>query len=85
MMIRQKVNVREHKDYKYDKLIKERDKLTESIKNFEKKYFEGDRSGDEWHICPSPTAVYQCNLEYLSELCTFMHEKFNTDYVWGGK
>lgn len=83
MMISPKVYISEMKDYPYDKLIKERDKLVKLINIFEKKYFADERSEDEWHICPSPTTVYQCELEYLSELCAFMQEKFNTDYIWG--
>lgn len=84
MMIGSKMYIDEVKDYPYEKLIKERNKLAKSIKHFEKTFFAGDKSGEEWHYCPSPDVVYQCELEYLSELCAFMHEKFNTDYIWGG-
>ena len=83
MMISPQGYIDEVKDYPYDKLIKERNKLVNSIKRFEKSYFTGDKSGYEWHYCPSPDVVYQCELEYLSELCTFMQERFNEEYIWG--
>ena len=83
MMISPQVYIDEVKDYPYEKLIKERNKLVNSIKRFEKSYFAGDRSGDEWHYCQSPDVVYQCELEYLSELSDFMQERFNKEFIWG--
>lgn len=85
MMISPQGYIDEVRDYPYDKLIKERNKLVNSIKRFEKSYFTGDKSGDEWHYCPSPDVVYQCELEYLSQLCDFMQERFNKEYIWGGE
>ncbi|MCR5632455.1 MAG: hypothetical protein K6F60_03075 [Eubacterium sp.] len=81
MMISPQGYIDEVKDYPYDKLIEERNKLINSIMSFEKSYFAGDRSGDAWNNCPSPDVVYQCELEYLSELCAFMQERFNKEYI----
>ena len=83
MMISPQMFIDEVKEYPYDKLIKERNRLVKSLRDFEKSYFAGDKSGDEWHWCPSPDVIYQCELEYLSALCEFMKEKFNRDYIWG--
>ncbi len=83
MMISPQVYLDEIKDYPYEKLIKERNKLVKSIKKFEKNYFADDRSGEGWHYCPSPDVIYQCELEYLSELCAFMQERFNKEYIRG--
>ncbi|MCR5566720.1 MAG: hypothetical protein K6F61_07690 [Clostridiales bacterium] len=70
------------KDAPYTELIKERDELIESIRKFEKAELAGDRSDPAWGMCPSPDVQYQCDLEYLSELCNFMQEKYNNEYVW---
>ena len=84
MMIGAKTYVEQLKDAEYLELIKERDELIQSIKDFEEKEAVGDRSGDEWCIVsPSPVVKYQMYLEYLSALCAFMCEKYNKEYVRG--
>ena len=62
-------------DKSYAELIKERDELIESIRDFEK------NSADEeaYMICPSPDVIYQMNLEYLSELCRLIREKYREE------
>ena len=55
-----------------------------SIK-YETKDIAGDPSGEEWNIHPQPNVRYQMYLEYLSELCSFMKEKYNREYVWGDR
>ena len=85
MMISPNNYISEYTDSDYHELMDERDRLIKSIKGFEEKEKNGDRSGDEWNWDPSPEVVYQCNLEYLARLCSFMHEKYNTEYVWGDK
>ena len=67
----------------YKDLIKKRDELMRSIKRFEKAEASGERMGEERDIDPSPEVRYQVNLEYLSEVCSLMSEKYNEDYVWG--
>ena len=69
----------------YLELIKERDRLIRFLRHFEKKELAGDRSDPEWKYCPSPDVQYQMNLEYLATLCGIMQEKYNTEYVWGGR
>ena len=71
------------KDADYLELIKRREELLASIREFEAKEIAGDRSGEEWLTHPTPDVQYQVELEYLGELCRIMHEKYNTDYVWG--
>ena len=86
MMIGAKTYVEQLKDAEYLELIKERDELIQSIKDFEEKEAVGDRSGDEWCIIsPSPVVKYQMHLEYLGALCAFMRKKYNKDYVWGDR
>ena len=85
MMIAPITFIDELKDADYDTLIKERDELIRAIRSFEESDKRGDRSGEEWNICPSSEVRYQCNLEYLAELCAYMKEKYNEEYVWGDK
>ena len=63
----------------------ERDKLIRYIRKFEKKELAGDRSDPEWRYCPSPEVKYQMHFEYLEALCGIMREKYNSEYVWGGR
>lgn len=61
------------KDKCYEDLIKEKDKLVKEIQRF-----ENNKIIDcEFYMNPSPEAVYQCNLLYLSELCKLVHDSFN--------
>ena len=66
-----------YKDSNYKELLKIRDELIESIKGFEQ------NPDQDNGIMPSPQTIYQCNLEYLGELCKMIAEKFNEEYVWG--
>lgn len=77
--------IEDFKDADYSTLIKERDELIAYIVDYERKEKAGDRSGNEWMICPSPEVHYQMYLEYLAEICRLMHQKYNKDYVWGDK
>ena len=85
MMISPKGFVEECKEKTYKQLIQERDELVAYITEYENKKISGDRSGDEWNYCPSPEIRYQCHLEYLSELCKYMQQKYNEEYVHGDK
>lgn len=69
----------------YLELIKERDRLIRFLRHFEKKELAGDRSDPEWKYHPSPDVQYQVYFEYLAVLCGIMKEKYNTEYVWGGR
>ena len=85
MMISPEVYVEQLKDASYLELIREREQLIEGIRKFEKNELAGDRSDPEWRYCPSPDVQYQMHLEYLSGLCSFMQEKYNSEYVWGNQ
>lgn len=85
MMISTSSFIEQFETAEYLDLIDERDKLLVFIKEYEMKEIAGDRSGKEWNICPQPDVRYQMYLEYLSELCKFMREKYNNDYVWGDR
>ena len=76
-MISPEAYVIDLKDADYETLIQERNDLIELIQDFEEKEKAGDRSGAEWNILPSPKVQYQLNLEYLSEICKLMAEKYN--------
>lgn len=81
MMISPSSYVEELKDADYNTLIEERDELISFIVEFEKNEKAGDRSGDAWMMSPSPEVQYQVYLEYLSELCKLMYDRYNEEYV----
>lgn len=83
MMISSQGYIEEHKNDTFEELIKEREELIGAIKHLEKLVFSDDRMSEEWMIHPGPDVQYQMNLEYLSELCNFMSEKYNREIVWG--
>ena len=85
MMMSLKSYADQFTDASYTELIKERDCLIRYIRKFEKSEKANDRYGEEWMIHPSPEVRYQVYLEYLSELCSFMHKKYNEEYVHGEK
>jgi len=85
MMIDPKSFISEYKDSAYEELIALRDELVEDIRLFEAKEKAGDHSGPAWQFRPSPEVIYQMNLQYLAELCNFMQEKYNKEYVFGDK
>ena len=85
MMISPECYIEELKGKTYKQLIEERNELIKDIFEFEEKEMAGNRSGEEWLICPSPEVVYQSNLEYLSKLCEYMQQRYNKKYVHGDK
>ena len=85
MMISPASYIEHLQDAQYLELIEERDRLLQFIKEYEAKDIAGDRSGDEWSVHPQPDVRYQVYLEYLSEICGLMQEKYNHDYVWGDR
>ena len=85
MMIHSSSYIEQFKNAEYLDLIEERDSLLAFIKDYEIKDIAGDRSGEEWGIHPQPNVRYQEYLEYLSELCKLMKQKYSADYVWGDR
>ncbi|MDO4648557.1 MAG: hypothetical protein Q4B26_07890 [Eubacteriales bacterium] len=85
MMISPESYADQFKDASYEEWIKERNGLIRYIRKFEKLERANDRSGDDWMIHPTPEVRYQMYLEYLSEICSFMHKKYNAEYAHGDK
>ena len=83
MMISPNSYIDEHKNDSFEQLINERDSLIEEIRNLEKIVYDNDRSDSAWNIHPGPDVHYQVYLEYLSAICDFIKEKYNTEIVWG--
>ena len=67
----------EHRNDSYEKLLKVRDELIREIRAFERRKTPAERR----MICPSPEAVYQMNLQYLSVLCDYIAERYNSEFV----
>lgn len=67
----------------YPELIRERDRLIDFLRDFEKKEMAGDRSDPAWRMHPSPEVQYQVYFDYLAVLCGVMHRKYNSEYIWG--
>ena len=81
MMRDVKSYIEDLKNYDYFELIEEREELMQLIKDIEKKEIAGDRSGDEWRMCPNPIVHYITYLDYLGELCFLMNKKYKEDYL----
>ena len=81
MMISPKSYLDNHRDKDFEQLIKERDSLIKSITSLERIVFNEDRSGDAWKFHPGPDVKYQMELDYLSELCRFMSNKYNQEHL----
>ena len=85
MMSSPEVYVKQFQDATYPELIRERDDLMRFLQEFEKNETAGDRSGEDWEICPTPDVQYQMYLEYVSGLCALMKKRYNEEYVWGDR
>lgn len=85
MMISPETFIEHRRNATYLELIKERKRLIRIINKYEKNEIAEDHSGPEWLRTPSPVTQYQMYLEYLSELCSFMHKKYNAEYVHGDR
>ena len=67
------------KNKSYKELLPVRDELMQEIWTFENHSYDSELI----MMHPSPEVVYQCNLEYLGELCKLIADKYNQEYVWG--
>ena len=72
MMIGPTVYIDRFKNKSYKALLRERDRLLEEIRKFEK----GEIPEKERFMKPSPDVHYQMNLLYLGELCKLISEKY---------
>lgn len=75
-MIGPKTYIESLKDKSYQELLKEKTELNEEIEKFENNKSELPRN---YHLSPSPEVVYQCNLEYMAELCNLIAKKYRKD------
>ena len=66
------------KDKSYEELLKVRDELIVDILYFENHLEE--QMANEIYICPSPSLVYQWNLETLGKLLKLISKKFDEKY-----
>lgn len=80
MMMSPEMYVELNRDEPIEEIIKIRDELIDNIKNLEKIVFSKDRSSEEWNFHPGPDVRYQVNLEYLSQICVLLSEKYNAKY-----
>ena len=80
MMMSPEMYVELNRNEPIEDIIKIRDELIDNIKDLEKIVFSKDRSSDEWNFHPGPDVRYQVNLEYLSQICILLSEKYNAEY-----
>lgn len=78
MMISSEGFIEMIKDLSYAELIQEKNKLIAEIERFE----NGEIHTGERVIHPTPEVIYQCNLEYLSELCKLIVDKYQDEFVY---
>ncbi len=83
MMICPESYINTIKNKPYEKLIEERKVLELEIEHLENTLFSKNSVSTETVIYPRPDVKYQMNLEYLSELCKFMKNKYNQEIVFG--
>ena len=72
-MISPEYYAEQYKDSSYEELLRIRDELIKNIRAFEK----GKIDKSAYMILPSPSTIYQMNLQYLAEMCKLIHEKYN--------
>lgn len=80
MMISPDGFINSYKNKSYKELLPVRDKLIREIRKFEKNSHELE---NDIIMDPSPEVIYQCNLEYLGELCKLISYKYNQEFIWG--
>ena len=75
MMISPQLYVEEVANKSYNELLIERDELIKKICDFE------NGTGEDINAItkPSPDTMYQCHLQYLSELCKLILAKYRKE------
>ena len=68
----------------YPELMKERDKLINRMRLYEKRDIAGEVFGEALEI-PHPEDYYVRDFYNLAELCRLMHNKYYDEYVSGGR
>lgn len=72
MMMGPKTYIKDLEDKSYEELLEEKKKLAQKIEEFENNKTELPGI----IISTSLEVVYQCNLEYMAELCILIAEKY---------
>ena len=80
MMISPEMFADEYRNDSIEEIIEIRDELINDIKDLEKIVFDKERNTKAWGFCPGPDVQYQMNLEYLSQICVLLSEKYNKKY-----
>ena len=80
MMISPEMFADEYRNDSIEEIIEIRDELINDIKDLEKIVFDKERNTEAWGFCPGPDVQYQVNLEYLSQICILLSEKYNEEY-----
>lgn len=71
MMMSPNMYIKELENKSYKELLKVRDELINEIKDFENNKVESS-------FKPSPETMYKVHLQYLSELCLLISNKFKS-------
>lgn len=81
MMMSPEMYAEEHRDDSFEELIETRNDLVDELRTLEKMVFDKEQKGNSWDICPGPDVQYQMTLEYLSQICILLSEKYNGEFV----
>lgn len=71
----------ECKGKSYRELVKKRDEILESVKEFEK----GNVSPEAWNIYPTPGTRCHFDLQCLVEVMKLVEDAYSTEVLWGGE
>ena len=77
MMISPDIYIEQLKYKSYAELLPIKDELVDEIRYFE------EHPNDDVIMHPSPEVIYQCNLNYLSNLCDLIAKKYNQEFIRG--
>ena len=80
MMMSPEMFADEYRNDSIEEIIEIRNDLINDVKDLEKIVFDKERNTESWELCPDPDVQYQVNLEYLSQICILLSEKYNEEY-----
>ena len=82
MMLSPNTYAEEHENDSFEELIEERSRLIEEMNELEKIAYDVERKDPAWGMHPGPDVQYQMTLEYLSQICDLLKEKYRRVIVW---
>ena len=82
MMLSPNYYAEEHENDSFEEMINERKRLIEELGELEKIAYDEERTDSAWGIHPGPDVQYQMTLEYLSQICILLKEKYNRVIIW---